>query len=346
MAAKYEDYYKTLGVERTASQDEIQKAYRRLARELHPDVNKAPDAERKFKGLSEAYEVLKDPEKRKLYDQLGSNWKAGQDFRPPPDWSGRTAWNTGNRRSTHAPDFGSMGGGGGGADFSEFFESLFGGVGARGGIDFDEFAAGGGGGRGGGPRTHARRAPIPRPGQTYEAEITVSLADAYHGATRHVSLSVESDQSGSTTKTYDVRIPPGVRDASVIRLAGQGGAGFNGGPTGDLLITIRLAPDPRFRVEPDSQNLLTTLPVSPWEAALGAKITVPTIDQEVLVTIPPGSQSGQKLRIRAKGLPKKSGEHADLIVELKIVVPKSLTDEEKALYEQLARVSNFDPRQT
>jgi curved DNA-binding protein len=350
MTAKYQDYYQTLGVARTASAEEIQRAYRKLAREYHPDVNKSPEAERKFKELSEAYEVLKDEQKRKLYDQLGSNWKAGQDFDPSRaggaggagGWGAGRARTWSSSRGHHAP-----GGFEGTGDFSEFFESLFGGHGV-GGVGFGGMGAGaaGSGGsmhdfdleeftrqasRGGGASAAHGRARRPRQGQTHEVELTISLADAFHRATREVALRTTDAQGATSTRTYQVKIPAGVEDGSVIRLGGQGGAGSHGGEAGDLHLRIRFAPDPVFRREPGSQNLVVTLPISPWEAALGAKLPVRTLDSDVLITIPPGSQSGQKLRIRGKGLPNKSGDHADLLVELKIVVPRSLSADERVL---------------
>lgn len=356
MTAKYQDYYEILGVQRSATGEEIQRAYRKLAREFHPDVNKSPEAEKRFKQIGEAYEVLKDPQKRKMYDQLGSNWKAGQDFDPSTvggAWGGRAGGGSGGRRVwTSSGGSGGMGGMGG-ADFSEFFEALFGqgGFGA-GGIDFEEMARGAGAAGGaGGARSHAAhghraaRSGGARQGATHEADITISLADAYHRATRSVTLETTDAHGQTSSRTYDVRIPPGVEDGTVIRLSGQGGAGAHGGAAGDLLLRLHFAPDASFRVEPGTQNLVTTVAVAPWEAALGGKVSVRTLDQDVLVTIPAGSQSGQKLRIRGKGLPNKNGEHADLLVELKIVVPRTLNDEERRLYEELARVSNFRARE-
>lgn len=334
MAVKFQDYYQTLGVSRDASQDDIQRAYRKLARQYHPDVNKEPGAEERFKQIGEAYAVLRDPETRRKYDQLGANWKAGDEFRPPPGWQpgGRPrAGRTGGAR-VEGFDFGDIGG------FSDFFETLFGS-----GSPFGR--AGGMGGMGGfGERRPGGARPGPRQGESHEAEITISLEDAYRGGTRRISLQ-STDETGQTaTRTYDVRIPPGVTEGSVIRLAGQGGAGTGGAGAGDLLLRVRLASHPRFRVS--EHDLLTTLPVSPSEAALGAKVPVTTLDGEVLVTVPAGSQSGQKLRLRGKGLPKRAGGDArgDLIAELRIVVPKELTPEERALYERLRDESRFDPR--
>lgn len=335
MPTKYHDYYQTLGIERNASQDDIQRAYRTLARKYHPDVNKEPGAEQRFKEIGEAYEVLKDPAKRARYDALGSNWRAGDEFRPPPGW-----------RSSA----GSTSVGGEFSGFSDFFESIFGGSG--GGFDVDEFirSAGGSGAgasttsgpRGAGAASH-RRPPRPRAGADHEAEITITLAEAVRGGTRQLRLQTEDGQ----THHYDVRIPAGVTHGSVIRLTGQGAPGRNGGEPGNLLLKVRIAPDPRFRIEGD-HDLVTTLRITPAEAALGAKVDVPTVDADgaggVVVTVPPGSQSGQRLRIRGHGLTKRSGDRGDLFAELRIVVPRDLSPEERAAYEQLARVTRSNPR--
>lgn len=328
MSVKYEDYYKTLGVSRTASADEIQQAYRKLARKYHPDVNKEKGAEAKFKHINEAYEVLKDPEKRKRYDELGENWKAGQEFRPPPGWEGAR----GGRRAANV-DVGDIGG------FSDFFDAIFGGggFGQRGG-SWSTSARGNGSKR----RQHAE------PGQDLEAEITISLADVFHGTTRRIDLqSAEPDEHGrALTKSLDIKIPVGTSEGSTIRLAGQGHPSPFGGPPGDLLLRVHVGPDARFEVS--GSDLKTVLPITPSEAVLGGKVSVPLFVSEAMVTIPPGSQSGQRLRLRGKGLPKRGhhGEHGDMLVELRIVVPKEPSAEEKALYEQLASISNFQPRTT
>jgi len=338
MSVKYHDYYKTLGVSRTASQDEIKRAYRKLAREYHPDVNKDPKAEEKFREVSEAYEVLGDEDKRKKYDRLGANWKSGQDFTPPSGWEGFGGFGgaAGKGRTTRI-NFEDLQGGGG---FSDFFESIFGGGGGFGGM-------GGMGGAGAG-RGQTRTAPRARAGETVEGALTISLEDAYHGATRSVSLQTASPSAGGqverSTKSIDVRIPPGTTDGSTIRLKGQGGPGVAGGPAGDVLLRITIAPSPRFRL--DDHNLITTVPLAPWEAALGARVDVPTMEGDVTLTIPAGSQSGQRLRLRGKGLPKRGDkkERGDLFAELKIVVPKTLTETEQALYERLRDESEFRPR--
>lgn len=338
MTARFQDYYQTLGVERNASAEDIQRAYRGLARKYHPDINKEAGAEKRFKEINEAYEVLKDPAKRKRYDALGSNWKAGEEFRPPPGWGGRTG---GNRR-TVSVDAEGFGGGG----FSEFFESIFGGGGGgAGGFDPDDFFRSAGrthDGGGGGASTSPRQAR-PRAGADHAAEVVIPLVEAVRGGTRQLSLHTEDP--ADPVRTYDVRIPVGVTDGSTIRLTGQGGPGRNGGPAGDLLLHIKIAPDPRFRIDPaGGHDLVTTVPLTPAEAALGAKVDVATVDGTVHVTIPAGSQSGQRLRIRGHGLSKRSGERGDLFAELRIVVPRDLTADERAAYEQLARATAHNPR--
>lgn len=335
MSTKYHDYYKTLGVERTASAEEIQRAYRALARKLHPDINKEPGAEVRFKEVTEAYEVLKDPKKRQRYDALGSNWKAGDDFRGGQSAEGGGA---GGGRRVHV-DFGRGGGGEDFSGFSDFFESLFGGGagGMGGGFDPDAFRRGAGA-----AGTRANRAPRPHAGADHEAEVTVSLLDAIKGGTRQIKLASEGAED---VRSYDVRIPPGVTDGSTIRLSGQGSPGHAGGPPGDLLLRIRLAPDPRFRVEhPGGHDLVTDLLLAPWEAALGAKIDVPTPEGEVRMTIPTGAQSGQRMRIRGHGLSKRSGERGDLFAELRIVVPRTLTPRQREAFERLASESEWNPR--
>ncbi|TVQ32739.1 MAG: J domain-containing protein [Phycisphaeraceae bacterium] len=347
MSVKFRDYYETLDVDRSATQEEIQRAYRKLAREHHPDVNKSPEAEKRFHEIGEAYEVLKDPEKRKRYDALGENWKAGQDFRPPSGWEDVIFGGGGGRRAGAASgrggsvrfnveDLGGMGGMGAGSGmggFSEFFETLFG----------DQFAGARAGARAGGARGGGR---VSRKGETVEASVTISLEDAYHGASKSITLqTTERDESGAARRgqrEYSVRIPPGTTDGAVIRLAGQGGKGIGAGAPGDLLLRVRVAPHGKFRLR--DHNLETTLPIAPWEAALGAKVEAPTLEGPVTLTVPPGSQSGQKLRLRGKGLPMRTGGRGDLYVELKITVPATLTDEERKLLEELGRVSLFDPR--
>ncbi|HYF48646.1 MAG TPA: DnaJ C-terminal domain-containing protein, partial [Planctomycetota bacterium] len=311
------DYYSILGVQRTASQDEIKAAYRKLARQYHPDVNKAKDAEEKFKELSEAYEVLRDPEKRKQYDLLGSNWRNGQDFQPPPGWE----------------PFGKRGGGGA-SDFSDFFESIFGGLGAGGG--FSHF----------GDYDYRGRRSRDVAGEDQEARVRIPLEDAYHGAERNITLNIRgSDEYGTPTRdsrTLKVRIPPGVTNGQRIRLAGQGGAGRGKGHAGDLYLVVELEPHPKFRV--GGRDLFMDLPIAPWEAALGTTIVVPTLGGDVHLTIPAGASSGQKLRLRGKGLPHREAP-GDLYAEIRIVSPKSLTKKEREAWEELQKISKFDPRE-
>lgn len=313
---KYRDYYQTLGVSRDATAADIKKAYRKLAREFHPDVNKKPGAESRFKEITEAYEVLGDDEKRRKYDALGSNWKANQDFTPPPGWE-HVRFDTGG--------MGREGLGG----FSDFFEMFFG-RGFGGGFGGGDFANADFGGRARGARS-AR-------GQDVEAELEVTLEEAFHGARKSFRLQTEEGP-----RSYEVRIPAGVREGSKIRLSGQGGSGRGGGPGGDLFLVVKLAPHPYFTVTED-HHLETTLPLAPWEAALGATVSVHTLAGDVSMKIAPGAQGGQRLRIKGKGLPRGRGEFGDLYVRIQIVVPKELTPNERRLFEQLRSESAFRPR--
>ncbi len=305
---KYKDYYKVLGVERSASEDDIKKAYRRLARKYHPDVSKEADAKEKFQEVSEAYETLRDKEKRAAYDSLGSGFRPGQDFRPPPDWFDRF----GGGRSEDL----------GGVDLSELFESLgaFGratGFGRRGGARGERF-----GGR-----------PIAFPGEDYEVPVRLTLEEAYRGAERSVQLDGRS---------FTARIPRGATDGQRLRLAGKGGPGANGGPPGDLYLQIQLEPHPLFRAS--GHDLDLDVPLAPWEAALGAQVDIPTLEGRVTLKIPPGSRAGQKLRLAGKGLPRPRGGAGDLYAVLEIAVPADLTEREKQLFEELRKASRFDPR--
>lgn len=295
---KYKDYYKTLGVSRTASKEEIKKAYRRLARKYHPDVSKIANAESRFKDVGEAYEVLRDDEKRRIYDQLGT-YQPGQEFRPPPDWASQFGQQQG------FTGFESV-------DLGDLFEGLFG----HGGVS----GVAGAGARGFGPQT-----------RTYESEISVSLDEAARGVEKTLRL------SGDGGREIKVRIPKGVSNGQVLRVAGDKAKG-----TGDLLLTVRLKPHARFRVS--GHDLLIDVPVAPWEAALGAQIDIPTLDSKLRLTVKPGAQSGQKLRLKGKGLPLRSGGSGDLIAILQIVVPSELGDEERGLFEGLQRSSKFNPR--
>jgi curved DNA-binding protein len=318
---EYKDYYATLGVKKDASQDEIQKAYRKLARKYHPDVNKAPEAEVKFKEVGEAYEVLKDEEKRQKYDQYGSAWKrAQQTGAPPPGWEGINF------------DFGGMGGMGGqggfgGGEFSSFFDMLFGG------------RRGAGGGAGAGFPGFGGQAGFRGSGGDSEAALSISLEEAVRGGKREIAL---SDPNTGQRRTLSVKIPEGVRAGQRIRLAGQGQPGMGGGPAGDLYLKIEIEPDPRFRVE--GSNLHTAVPIAPWEAALGGDAEVQTLDGSVRVKIPAGSSSGRKIRLRGRGLPQSGGEKGDLLAEIRIMVPEKLSDRERELFEELAEASSFRAR--
>jgi len=324
----YKDYYATLGVAKDASQEDIQKAYRKLARKYHPDVNKDSQAEVKFKELGEAYEVLKDPDKRQKYDQFGADWKRTGGV--PPGWEG---FGQGQGFGGQGFDFSGMGGAEG---FSSFFEMLFGSErqGGRRGARRGGFPGAGfggspfGGGGGGGADT--------------EAQISLSLEDAVRGGTREITL---ADPSTGQRKTLSVRIPEGIRPGQKIRLAGQGQPGFDGGQAGDLLLRIEILPDARFRVE--GSDIQTTLPVTPWEAVLGGEAEVETPTGRVRVRVPAGSSSGRKIRLRGRGLTVAGGakgDKGDLLAEIRIMVPEHLSDRERELIEELGRVSTFQPR--
>jgi len=315
---QYTDYYEVLGVPRDATQADIKRAYRKLAREHHPDVSDDADAAAKFKEVGEAYAVLKDPEKRAAYDQLGANWKAGQDFRPPPGWDAGFEYSGG---------FDPGVGGAGGVDpsqFSDFFETLFGG--ARG--------AGRGAGRGG---FRAR-------GGDHHAKIVVDLEDAYHGATRALTLRAAelTDDGHVTTKerTLNVRIPKGIRQGQQIRLAGQGEPGMGGAEAGDLYLEVEFSPNPRYRVE--RADVYMDLPVAPWEAALGASIRVPTPSGTVGLKVPAGSNPGRTLRLKGRGIPAKTP--GDLYVVLQVVLPPADTKKARSAYEAMKKDLDFDPR--
>ncbi|MFH1215156.1 MAG: DnaJ C-terminal domain-containing protein [Pseudomonadota bacterium] len=309
---EYKDYYKELGVERNAGQDEIKRAYRKLARKFHPDVNKDIEAEKRFKEVGEAYEVLKDPEKRAAYDKIGTGFREGQEFRPPPGWQG---------------DFNFSGGMGGddASQFSDFFEQLFGRAGAR-------------------TTYHSHRGRIRAKGEDHHARLAVELEDSFHGAVKTISLNVsEVDESGRFTvkpHSLNVKIPKGIMEGQSIRLAEQGGPGLGGGPNGDLFIEIVFNPHFLFKVE--KRDVYLELPITPWEAALGATITIPTLGGKVDMKIPAGSQTGQKLRLKHKGLPGRTA--GDQFVELKVVVPRATTEAEKELYRKMASLMPMNPR--
>jgi curved DNA-binding protein len=314
MAVQFKDYYETLGVSKTATADEIRSAFRKLARKYHPDVAKdKKTAEEKFKQINEAYEVLSDPEKRQKYDQLGENWNQPGGFQPPPQWGGAQ------------PGGGSYryGGGDGGVEFefngtgfSDFFEAFFGGGRGRsafGGVGARQFGA--------------------ERGNDVEADIMVPLEEALHGSTRTVSL-----RRGGSNKveTYQVKIPRGVREGQRIRLAGQGEAGERGGKSGDLFLRVRLARHPDFTVE--GSDLIHEVRIAPWQAVLGTEVTVPTLEGNVRLKIPPGTQPGQRFRLRERGLPSSSGKRGDLYVEVQLAIPKKVTEKEKELWSELGKL--------
>lgn len=329
MPVQFKDYYETLGVAKTASQDEIRKAFRKLARQHHPDMAKEKDkksAEAKFKEINEAYEVLGDPEKRKKFDTMGADWERGGGFQPPPNWQ----------------DFAQPGRGQGGVEyhfggtgFSDFFETFFGGknggVGGRrnpfagfgGGAattDEDEAAFGGFG--------HAGRASR---GQDIEADILVTLDEALHGSLRKVSFRRSDD---ANLETYNVRIPAGVHEGQRIRLAGQGGKGARGAASGDLFLRVKFAQHPEFRVE--GGDLVHELELKPWQAVLGCEVTVPTLEGHARLKVPPGTQNGQRFRLKQRGLPKAGKTRGDLYVAAEIELPKTVTAEQRELWEKLA----------
>jgi len=307
---KFKDYYETLGVPRNATQDEVKRAYRKLARKFHPDVSKESDAEARFKELGEAYAVLKNPEKRAAYDQVGSQWQPGQDFQPPPGWdagfefSGRDA------------------GAGDSTEFSDFFESLFGRQ-ARGG----------------------QRAHRQAQGQDRHAKVMVDLADSFHGALRSISLRVPvQDAQGHVTtqeRKLEVSIPKGVRAGQHLRLVGQGDSGAGGAAAGDLYLEIAFNPHPLFRV--DGRDVYANLPLAPWEAALGASIGAPTPEGPVQLTIPAGSAAGRQLRLKGRGIP--GSPPGDLYVVLSIALPPADSDAARTAYQTMALAFDFNPRE-
>jgi curved DNA-binding protein len=322
---QYKDYYEILGVPKTASQDEIKQAYRKLARKYHPDVSKLADAEARFKEINEAQEVLKDPEKRAAYDQVGSGFKAGQDFQPPPNWDAGFEF-----RGGEAPGggFGGAPFGGEGFDASDFFESLFG-ARSRGGNA--------------GPR---RRASMQ--GEDHHAKVLIDLEDAFRGAERSISLRVPKEGAdGRVTleeRRLDVNIPKGIRPGQHLRLSGQGAPGSGGAPAGDLYLEIELKPHPRYRL--DGADLYVDLPLAPWEAALGASVDAATPEGTVQLTIPKGSSAGRKLRLKGRGLPARgSGTAGDLYAVLTIALPPADSDKARDAYTAMASsFAGFDAR--
>ncbi len=305
---QYKDYYAIMGLKREAAPEEIKQAYRKLARKYHPDVSKEKDAEERFKEVNEAYEVLKDSEKRKQYDQLGANWRAGEEFRAPPDWQQQHWGGQGARFETE--DFA-------GGDFSDFFSSLFGGR-------FRQQA-------------HSHQAGFNRRGEDLQSKITISLEEAYAGTMRAIQLS----GGAKGARELKVKIPAGVIQGQQIRLSGQGNPGMGKGEPGNLYLEINLKPHPFLQA--DKADIYLTLPVTPWEAALGATVAVPTLGSKVDLKIPAGSQSGQKLRLKGRGLPAKTP--GDQYITLQVMLPPANTPAQRELYEQMAQQMPFNPRE-
>jgi curved DNA-binding protein len=342
MSVQYKDYYAVLGVPRTATDADIKKAFRKLAREYHPDVAKDKKrAEEKFKEVNEAYEVLGDPAKRQRYDQLGANWKSGAEFRPPPGWGGARRSNAGG--ADFEFNFGGTG-------FSDFFEQVFGA--RRGGAGGPGFSGG------------ADEADFAARGADLESDIMVTLEEALHGSVRTVNVrhAVECEACSGTgrrgqrpcgvcggagrvhkSESYQVKVPAGVSPGQRLRLAGRGEAGARGGLPGDLYLRVRFAGHPDFEVE--AHNLIYEAALAPWEAVLGTNISVPTLEGRVNIKVPPGTQNGQKLRVRGRGLPQRDGGRGDLMVVTEVTVPTQVTDAERKLWEQLAEASRFNPRE-
>ena len=308
---QFKDYYQIMGVARDATQDEIKRSYRKLARKYHPDVSKASDAETRFKELGEAYEVLKDTEKRAAYDQLGANWKGGQEFRPPPDWKAGFKFR----------DVDSAGGDA--QDYSDFFASLF-------GEHFREAGAG--------------RKTFNVRGEDHHAKILINLEDTYQGTTRTITLQIpEMDSKGHITfkeRVLNVSIPKGIREGQHIRLNGQGSVGVGNNKAGDLYLQVEFQAHPFFRV--DGKHLYLNLPVAPWEAALGKIVTVPTLGGVVELKIPEGTLSGSKLRLKGRGLP--GNPPGDCYVIIAIVLPPADTEIAKGYYRKMEQELNFNPR--
>jgi curved DNA-binding protein len=313
---KYKDYYKTLGVERDASAADIKKAYRKLAHKYHPDISKVADAKEKFQEIGEAYETLKDTEKRAAYDELGSGFQAGQDFRPPPDWG-----KAHGDRQTAFDQFNDM-------DLADLFASLSGGR------------------RGNAHGGHAHGGSFPIPGQDYEVAAEITLDQAAQGTEFEVNLAVpEPGDDGylrRVPRKFKARIAKGASEGQRLRLPGKGGKGLNGGRDGDLYLIIHLLPHPLFRAS--GHDLYLDLPLAPWEAALGVTVEVPTLHGAVHLTVRPGTRSGQKLRLARRGLPNPREGIGDLYAVVQIVLPAELSEHERKLLQQMADESHFDPR--
>ncbi len=316
---EYKDYYSVLGVDRKATADEIKRAYRKLARKYHPDVSKEKNAEDQFKNLQEAYEVLKDPEKRTAYDQLGSNWKSGQEFRPPPGWQGGEQFRQARGQQFTEEDLGG---------FSDFFANIFG---AR--------------GQGQARRGFEGFGQFKQRGTDQHAVVSISLEEAFNGSTKTFQLQIpEIDAASnmhSSVRTLKVSIPAGAEQGQRLRLAHQGGPGAGGGQAGDLYLEIDIQPHPFFSLQ--NRDVYLTLPVAPWEAALGADIRVPTLGGPVGLKLPPGSQSNQKMRLKGRGMPGKP-HPGDQYAIVQIHTPPAKTEEQKQVYEKMAQTMPYNPR--
>ena len=314
----FKDYYLTLGIAKTATGDEIKKAYRKLARKYHPDVSKEKDAEARMKEVNEAYEVLSDTEKRVAYDQLGSNYKAGQEFNPPPNWDEGFEYSGRGQSKQNT------------ADFSDFFANLF----------HQSAGAGSSNGRGSASQMV---------GEDRHAKVMIDISDAYNGASRDITLQTSAlDSQGRATAkqhTLKVTIPKGIKSEQMIRLTGQGSPGYAGGKAGDLYLQVHFNPDSNYRI--DGRDVYETIPIAPWEAALGASIKVPTPSGVVEVKVPPSSKAGQKLRLKARGIPanQSGAEAGHLYIVLEIALPPANTERARKLYETMAAEISFNPRQ-
>jgi curved DNA-binding protein len=314
---EFKDYYTTLDIDRNATQDEVKRAYRKLARKYHPDINKEADAEQRFKEIGEAYEVLQDVEKRAAYDKFGKDWQAGQDFKPPPDWDSGFEFTGGGYTETDA------------SQFSDFFESLF--------------------GAGGGPGQHGpfagQHTRYSGKGQDLHAKIVINLEDSYRGSKQSLTLQRPAvDDSGhviTRPHTLQVSIPKGITEGQQIRLTGQGAAGMGGGTNGDLFLEVAFSKHSHFT--PDARDIMLTLPIAPWEAALGGTVPVPTLGGTVELKIPPNSQTGKKMRLKGRGL-SSAKARGDQYVTLAIMVPKAATDKDTELYNSMKKSMSFNPR--
>lgn len=337
---EYKDYYQIMGVKRDATQDEIKRAYRKLARKYHPDVSKETDAEQRFKEVGEANEVLKDPEKRAAYDQLGANWKAGQDFNAPPDWDAGFEFSGGGFTGGYGtagrqhPQFDDVDA----SAYSDFFESLFGQGFQQAGAASQDYQR----------RAYQQQGGFQATGSDHHAKILIDLEDAMNGATRSISLRVPGVDASThlTTKqrVLKINIPKGIKQGQHIRLSGQGNPGLGQGKAGDLYLEIEFNPHSIYRVE--GRDVYLDLPVTPWEAALGAKVKAPTPGGAVDLKIKPGSSSGSKMRLKGRGIPASASSNiaGDLYVILQVALPAANTDSEKAAYEKMQQSFSFNPR--